>query len=507
MWLVYLVVIVGAIALFAGYVMIVVPLAALVAFAAYSVLLPCAYLGGMGGVLGTRPATLPAPPRWPRRAQTEDPGVLGYFHGPAAADAMHAARVALQRCDRFWGVGTGLIGGSFENPLAAPIGIGGAVGLGIGSVVGMAGFACCAVVHLAVTGTSILGVRGTAVLLRAVDSALLRFKHIRMVCPHCFHRVPYPAYECAACSRRHWDVRPGRLGVLRRRCLCGTALPTLLLFGTARMAAYCPHRGCGKALEHRPGEAPEVVLPLFGAAGAGKTRLLYGMVEQLRAWSREGLLEAEFADGFTAGDLGMADRFLKAGRATPKTVVRLPRSLIIRVVAGRRSRLVHLFDAAGELFYWSERTQELGYLDKADTFLLVVDPLSVESFWEALPAERRSALTAERSKAPSPELAYQQTQQEMEKMGVDPGRCRLAVVFSRADLLDGPADGPGIESWTREELGLGNLVRSAAHHFRQVRYFRTAAVLRPDGSVDASIADLMRWSLGPAGIDLPGTPR
>ena len=37
---------------------------------------------------------------------------------------------------------------------------------------------------------------------------------IRMVCPHCYERVPYPAYACPgpACARRHQDIRPGRFG-------------------------------------------------------------------------------------------------------------------------------------------------------------------------------------------------------------------------------------------------------------------------------------------------------
>ena len=37
-----------------------------------------------------------------------------------------------------------------------------------------------------------------------------------------------------------------------------------------------------------------------------------------------------------------------------------------------------MFDAAGERFYHSERTQELLYLGKALTFILVIDPLSVD---------------------------------------------------------------------------------------------------------------------------------
>ena len=75
-------------------------------------------------------------------------------------------------------------------------------------------------------------------------------------------------------------------------------MKTLLLFGSAQMDAYCPH--CGTSLEHRPGKAPEIVLPFFGAAGAGKTRLLFSMVAQLRLWSEEAGRRLEGSDQETA---------------------------------------------------------------------------------------------------------------------------------------------------------------------------------------------------------------
>ena len=56
------------------------------------------------------------------------------------------------------------------------------------------------------------------------------------------------------------------------------------------------------------------------------------------------------------------------------------------------TRILHLFDAAGERFYHSDRTQELRYLGKARTFILVIDPLSVEAFWARLPAGRQAEL-------------------------------------------------------------------------------------------------------------------
>jgi len=71
----------------------------------------------------------------------------------------------------------------------------------------------------------------------------------------------------------------------------------------------------------------------------------------------------------------------------------LPKGYSLRVAPPQGAeRVVHVFDAAGEVFASRERTQELRYLRIARTFLFVVDPLSVESFWRSL-AERDAAWT------------------------------------------------------------------------------------------------------------------
>jgi hypothetical protein len=268
------------------------------------------------------------------------------------------------------------------------------------------------------------------------------------------------------------------------------------------MAAFCPHPGCGGSLEHRPGEAPEIVLPFFGATGAGKTRLLFSMVTQLRAWTEHRQLTAEFGDSVTAKELDVADRMMRSGASTVRTSIELPRAYVIRLIARRGTRILQLYDAAGERFYNTDRTQELRFLNKARTFILVIDPLSVEGFWRQLPSGVQAELGSARSDAPSPDLAYQQTHQQIEAMGVELKKVRLAVVFSRADLIGMPTG--DVAEWARRELGLGNLIRSTTQNFKQTGYFRTAAIVGAGGVMDKSIAELMRWLMAGEGVKLPG---
>jgi hypothetical protein len=513
---VYVLLFIGLLLLYLAYLACALPIGAAAAFAACLLGMPIAYLGGLARVLVVRdPAWLSraGPARWPAAPAGGDPALLEYFYGPALADAEHAARTAYWDCHGLWRRCAGVVGSAFTGDavlLTAPFGVGGAVGMAAGGVLGAAAAAGCACVHLLTVGACAALVRAVGTALRLADSAVLRVKNVRMVCPGCGERVPYPGYECPGyersgerCTRRHRDIRPGRFGILGRHCQCGTRMRTLLLLGSSGMNAFCPR--CGQSLEHRPGKVPEIVLPLFGAADAGKTRLLFSLVTQLRLWSADPVarLTAEFGDTVTTRKLENASELLGPESVTAKTPPELPRAYIIRLITGQGTRIFQMFDAAGELFYTAERTKELRFLDQARTFILVIDPLSVPAFWDRLPAERRAGLEAVRSTAPSPEMAYQLAQQEIEARGVPLRKSRLAVVFSRADLTD---DVTGdVATWARDELGLGNLVRSARLNFREVCFFHTAAVLA-DGVMHESIPALLRWVLAADGIDVPGEP-
>jgi Double-GTPase 2 len=488
------------------YLVIAVPLTAALSCAGYGLGMPVAYLAGLAEVLVVRPPSLPAATRQLELPEDADPAVPQYFYGPAVADADQAVRVGYGRCRKLWDLGAQEVWRSFHadiSPLVTgPLGVAGAIGMTVGTAAGAVLAAGCALVHLLVVGVSAGLVRAAGAVLRGADSAILRIKNVRMVCPHCGHKVPYPGYVCPGpgCTQRHRDVRPGRFGIAARRCRCGTRMRTLLLFGSARMTAFCPHPGCGHPLEHQPGHVPETVLPFFGATGAGKTRLVFSMIMQLRGWADAGKLTAEFGDSDTTRELKVADQVLRTGSPTAITSVQLPRAYVIRVTSGKKTRILHLFDAAGELFYDSARTQELIYLGAARTFILVIDPLSVDAFWQRLPAARRAELEPMRSTAPSPDLAYQQAHQQIERMRVQLHKARLAVVFSRADLIDTPD--LDTAEWAGRELGLGHLIRSVRRNFGQTAFFRTAAVMVGDGCMHPSVASFTRWVLARDGLAL-----
>ena len=462
-----------------------------------------------------RPPGLPGRDRAFTRPDGGDPAKPSYFFGPARSDLRYVRQIARERWRQdaeWWNKRIrDLLEDSFggDTPsILTPIGAGLAIGLIIGIPFAAIPVTVIWVMHEIAIDVASAVVRLAAATLRAIDSLFLAVRHIKLRCAACFQRIPYPAYLCPnpECEHIHWDIRPGRYGVLSRTCDCGRTMPTMLLSGAARkLEAICPYRACQYPLEYRPGEARETVLSIFGAKGAGKTLLLYGIFETMRYSSRPDI-KMTAADSFTSGWLDDLESTLAKESALPTTPAVPPKAHVLRLQKGSQHRIIQFMDTAGELFYDSQRSADLTYLGTANTFVLVIDPLSISVFWDSLPPAARERFAPDRSAAPHPELAFQQTAERIAEMGQPRAQRALAVVFSRADLLGteygpGPGEGTGIRSWAVADLGLAGLLRQAESEFREVAFFHTA----PFGVDENNLNSLINWLLRAEGID-PGMP-
>lgn len=465
------------------------------------------YVTRLAGVLGVPdPATAAQPPPLRHAAGGgREPAYEQYLFGQARLDLKRAlsqvlsegraqvsgdwSRTVQDRVSGPWTLSTlwrhlmGVI-------LLAAIGLGTLVAAGfIGIVV--------AVQAVLMAGLAALGI-ATAGVLRAADSALLRIRGIRMHCPGCSRPVRYPSYRCPACSAWHHDIRPGRYGVLRRWCSCGEqSMPTLLMLGSHRMKAYCPHVGCRVELADASGTAAEFTLPILGAQGAGKTRLMTAVVMALTDCARE----AVAADDTTARRLGDLRAAVSQDEPTLPTPPGPSRaySLYVTAPAGAR-RLIHLFDAGGGSPGFADLDARR-YLRVADAFVFVIDPLSIGR----APADGDAEAADQRGSRSSKDVFDLITQQALE-LGQDLAASRLAVALSKADVVTGQrvpgpeADSACIERWLNDN-GQDHLTRAMHLLFREVRYFRTAA-RAGGGRADGSVVSLVRWLLAGSGLDL-----
>ncbi|MER6346962.1 TRAFAC clade GTPase domain-containing protein [Streptomyces sp. NPDC001595] len=451
----------------------------------------------------------------PHRPQDEEvKAYRNYFFGPAFRDLRQV--LVLERRsytrtvgDAFRAVTTG----QFTAPartraVTVPYGLTLYAGLGLGAVLALPLLGLLVGLHALVLLVLMGGARLIAGSLRAVDRSVLFTRRLGdgMICPHCFERVPYPAYDCPgpACRRRHADIRPGTYGILRRRCECGQRMPTLLMLMSrdARLQAYCVYPHCGKPMNTDAGHMPEVVLPLIGGQAAGKTQLMAAMLLALENAAADGGPAVTLADEESDANYQVLREVLRMRGHTRATQKALPRAHSFVLGSGRSARLVHLFDTAGERFVDRDETDALRYAREARTFVFVLDPMAVKAFWTSLaplpdaPVDRTLASTVD------PEEVFGRSVQAVAAMGAPLDRSRLAVAVSKTDLLaehglvpEDLHDSGSARAWLRESLGLRSLVEAMEQEFHEVRFFCTAAVADDRTRVDDSVRRFVDWCL------------
>ena len=397
---------------------------------------------------------------------------------------------------------------STHRAASVPYGLTLYLGLGIGAGAAIPVLGMLLGVHALGVALLMVGARLTALSLRATDRTVMILRGLPrgMLCPSCFERVPYPAYDCprAACRRRHADIRPGTFGLFRRRCACGERIPTLLMLMSrdARLSGYCRHEHCGKPMNPDAGHMPELILPLIGGRAAGKTQLMAAMVKSLENTAENGGPAIRLADPESTANQRVLNEVLEIQGHTRPTQKTLPRAHSFVLGSGRAERLVHVFDTAGERFVSREETDALRYVRAARTFVFVLDPMAVDAFWTRLDlagpkVDRTLASTVD------PEDVFSRSVQTVRTMGTRLDKARLAVAVSKRDMLveqpallpDRPDDSETAREWLCERLGLRNLVKTMDLEFGEVRFFCTAAVADEEGQVDPSIAVLVEWCL------------
>lgn len=372
-----------------------------------------------------------------------------------------------------------------------------------GTVVGIAAVLVL-VAAVAAVGWSV-GVLAV-LLLRGLDRTWQRLARADGSCPQCHEVRRLPAYRCAGPhppeERRdrwdlHRDVRPGRLGVFWRRCGCGTRLPTTVLRASRSMQPCCPR--CAEPLHRGAAVDTDVRIPVFGAASAGKTHLIMAGLVTLRRSADPKRLRITVADDASERLYRGYAELVDADGAAPKTdPAQPPVALTLRLHAGLRRAMVHVFDAAGEALADPDQHARFAYLDYARTLVFVIDPFSVPEIRSGYGGPFAELFRLANAAADDPELSYQATVGRLRGHGVRTARKRLAFVVSKQDVLaELPlAEQPGgrsdeVRRWLVAR-GMDNLVTSAERDFKEVRYFRASAKLHKDWS---SAVEPFRWLL------------
>ena len=327
-------------------------------------------------------------------------------------------------------------------------------------------------------------------------------------CPKCYHVTDLPAYLCPGCSALHRDVRPGRLGLIARRCKCGELLPTMVLRASQSLQPVC--QKCGTPLRAGAAAVRDVRVPVFGDTSAGKTRLLFAALDGLIQVTRQTGIPFGFPDEESENQATMALDLIRSGRETVKTSIGLPTALTCRVGKGAGTTLVHLFDAAGEAYQDADRHDSLGFLDQGHGLVYVLDPFSVGAICDRLTSQKADVIGRAHAASGDPETAYGEVVTRLRDSGVAASDQRLAIVVSKADLLiagglEPPTESDVIADWLGRN-GIHNLVLSAQREFAEARFFTVASLAAAQTIPGHAPAAPLQWLLSSRGVRLPAGP-
>jgi hypothetical protein len=443
-----------------------------------------------------------------RRQEGEEPAVRQYFYRAGWAEfrtSVQRTHAHAQSESRHWLNQAAELAEGSSKPIDLPLGAGLFVAVVAGVIAAYALFGVLILLHAIFLALCITVASIVVGVLRGAELLAMAIRRIYRICPSrdCHRRVVLPVYGYPACGAMHWALMPGMYGAVRRRCLCGTTLPTLSIFGRGRLPAFCPHASCGKPLNEAIGTVRSLHIPVVGV----RRQDLFLTAAMLEIQRRDAV-EMKFPD--RADRLAFeqaAERFTK-GIAVDKTAGASPNATLVWIAdAQQKKSLLYIYDAAGELYAGTTELRRQNFFTHASAVAMLVDPFSIEQFR----VDRASATpSATEAAAESPQNVYGRListlreQHEGERIDIP-----LAILLTKADILGiaHEIELPGAREWL-VRLGEGTLVLSAEHDFRDVRFFACSALGRAPSAasteafVPRGVMEPFQWLAEVSGVHL-----
>ncbi|MEV8631807.1 hypothetical protein AB0395_09135 [Streptosporangium sp. NPDC051023] len=338
--------------------------------------------------------------------------------------------------------------------------------------------------------------------LRGLDLSFALVRRIMQICPHpeCYDRLTLPEYACPSCGKRHRRLIPNADGAFRHVCVCGCRLPTTILLGRHRLPAYCP--GCDRPLPPRVGVARIEALPFVGGPDAGKTTFMTLVIAALHGTVEVNGGRASFVTRSDEIAFTRHQEEMRLGRVS-KTPTPLPTATMLDLsLPAPGGRILYLFDPSGEHYTGATKVEAMSYLAHGEAMVIVIDPFALPLVQDSLTTAERDMLSAAGISFSSEDPAdtFQRVRNEFASRPDGGRQKRVAVVVSKADLLEKTTVGRGVNEVPRwlDGMGMGNMVRDLSNRMGEIRYL--ASGLPPDLP---AVARLVEWLVGL--VDLPLT--
>jgi hypothetical protein len=349
-------------------------------------------------------------------------------------------------------------------------------------------------------GLVYLGQQLTVLGYRSWDQLTRRRRKAVLRCAKCYRVSLLPSYRCAnpQCPTVHHDIRPGPLGIVRRRCGCGTSIAATVGSAARHLVTVCPF--CLENVPDGSGTRRVLPLPVIGSVSAGKTQFLTSGTVELARKAQQFSGSLAPISPVAAAFLTIAAADVASGQHVAKTdwKDRPEGAPFVLSLHGKEIEL-QLMDAAGESFRDWEQSQTLGYLDTAELLLFVLDPLALPRVTEALRLAGGAPVPLAQG---DQEDAYASVTDRLRAEDVRLRSKQLGVVVTKFDVLEtlpgigkiDPADGDSIRAWLRSN-GADGLVRRVDQDFRQVSYFAVDSYGQRDGLDPRHPVRVFDWAL------------
>ena len=219
-----------------------------------------------------------------------------------------------------------------------------------------------------------------------IDRAYLYHKKIFTACNECKNRFLIPTYLCPKCGAYHTNLTPGVYGILKRKCKCGTKIPTSFLNGRKNLRAICPE--ClknGKTTILTDRESRPFCIPIIGGRSVGKTSYITAFsklfVDEIAP--QMGLdiefyndakkqIFSEINTDFTHGSTRMTQRPQDLSMSSSISF-----SFFVKHRKLKPERLVHIYDIAGEVFTDNHENEMQKQYEYCQGIVFMLDPFSI----------------------------------------------------------------------------------------------------------------------------------
>lgn len=362
-------------------------------------------------------------------------------------------------------------------------------------------------------------------LLWLIDRLYILINRIKNACPNpeCQASFLIPVYECPNCGAMHTKLVPGRYGIFKRTCNCGTKLPTTFLNGRGKLKAHCPE--CDYVLTGDTASR-QYAFPVIGGPAVGKTSYINMLIHQLmadvgpaRGWEMSFITERDEKEH------ALAMKALGQGITLPKTELEALTAyqMMVKLPKEKIGRRVYVYDISGEKFSSSDDFQRNQAYSYADGFIFLIDPLSLDQLTLELEGEvdPQAYGVSEKDFGDIFDIMLVNLEKMFGLSAKDVLKRNLAVVINKVDVptLEEKIGQPAVEAYlaangekcktyadARDEVcreflttyGAGNFVRIAEAKFKTVRYFTCSSLGHntPGKPYEPkNVADPMLWLL------------